>query len=586
MKRFLVSLVCLCMIISAVSCAKAEKTYEEQKGLYAEVIAQYTALLNEKLNGGELPEPNTEGMDEREAKIAEALTGIVNACKDEEALKRLGYGFKDLDGNGTPELLLLTKRSYLRAIFTLADEKPMLLEANYGMSTMIFGEDGLILIERFTEEGNIQSATGYVCRVDGDKMVYEIIYGEIFDAEKKETVELFKIVDGVRTVIDAEEFKQLRKEKVYLPGDNQTHFCKLQAPYVHLPLEDTNANEELPLADFSSYSAILETYKAITESVENYNYNSWLNGEYDNLFRFSNDTDFEYYNRLLYMAQTFYLDLGYDEIDLNGDGRDELLLLDENYNIKAIFTQKDGVPVLLEVLKNGVCWLDSDGYIHVDNDQYSELRYSLCELTKDGDYSCLYTIILNDEGRYLKQGSSKEKISFERSLELYDEYRRYSEPFEPNEHTRIVSKLTYTPIKKSGEDVAKSAISELWYKSTSLEKTTGNEYGAYGQTFIRFGTPDDSQVKVEFKYKYIYYTPDPERENYAIDNSEVSYLTVTAHSENGEWRFNENGIKGRIELGSRYIWLIIEESTDSRFAVGYHCLEKYDSDSFAEPFEW
>ena len=134
-------------------------------------------------------------------------------------------------------------------------EKPVLLEANYGIGTMIFGEDGHVLIDRMTQEGNIQNATEYVCRVDGDKMVYEIIYGEIFDAEKKETVELFKIVDGVRTVIDAEEFKLLQKEKVYLPGDNQTHFCKLQAPYVHLPLENFADDESLPLADFSSYPA-------------------------------------------------------------------------------------------------------------------------------------------------------------------------------------------------------------------------------------------------------------------------------------------------------------------------------------------
>ena len=56
--------------------------------------------------------------------------------------------------------------------------------------------------------------------------------------------------------------------------------------------------------------------------------------------------------------------------------------------------------------------------------------------------------------------------------------------------------------------------------------------------------------------------------------------------ENGEWIFNENGIKGRIELGKKYVWLVIEESTDSRFAVGYHCLEKYGPASFIEPFEW
>ena len=38
--------------------------------------------------------------------------------------------------------------------------------------------------------------------------------------------------------------------------------------------------------------------------------------------------------------------------------------------------------------------------------------------------------------------------------------------------------------------------------------------------------------------------------------------------------FDENGIKGRIEFGQDYQWLIIEESTDERFPIGSHCFKE------------
>ena len=77
-----------------------EKDYEKQKSLYDGIIAEYTALLTAKQNGEALSAPDTEGMDEREAAIATALHGIVDACKDAEVAKTMGYGYKDMDGNG------------------------------------------------------------------------------------------------------------------------------------------------------------------------------------------------------------------------------------------------------------------------------------------------------------------------------------------------------------------------------------------------------------------------------------------------------------------------------------------------------
>ena len=82
-------------------------------------------------------------------------------------------------------------------------------------------------------------------------------------------------------------------------------------------------------------------------------------------------------------------------------------------------------------------------------------------------------------------------------------------------------------------------------------------------------------MDVNFKYAFTYYYPDPDRENYLLGDTVESSLKVTARAENGTFKFNQNGIKGRFEFGHSYMWLIIEESSDERFHVGYHCYSKY-----------
>ena len=111
MRRLIAVLLCGVLLFSMVGCGdtpETPKTYEEQKALYGDVISKYTSLLTEKHSGKELTAPNTEKMDERQAAIAEALYGIVDACADGEAAERLGYGYKDLDDAETQQKLRAT----------------------------------------------------------------------------------------------------------------------------------------------------------------------------------------------------------------------------------------------------------------------------------------------------------------------------------------------------------------------------------------------------------------------------------------------------------------------------------------------
>ena len=233
--------------------------------------------------------------------------------------------------------------------------------------------------------------------------------------------------------------------------------------------------------------------------------------------------------------------------------------------------------MLLDVFNYEVCWLDDQGLIHVDNNGYDELEYSVYEFTKDGDYNLVYSILLDAlYNRYLTENGKTERITYEDSMTLYyDEYCCYPEPFTNYEHTRNVSNLTYTPLTEPEKDLIKVDAGKTWRKTANLEKTTGNKYGAYGNTYATFSNATDTQMNVHFRYEFISYYPDPDRENYVLDDVTETFLDVTARAENGAFVFDEGGIRGRIEFGNKYIWLIIEKSTDERFAVGHHCYKEY-----------
>ena len=587
MNKYLSFLLCIFLILGIVGCTRSpkqqtQKSYEEQKVLYDDIISQYTSLLNAKHNGGELLVPNTENMDAREIAISEALYGIVDGCKDAKAAENLGYGYKDFDGNGTPELIILDKYKSIRAIFTLSDNQPVLLESNYDIgSSFVFATKKRFFMVRCTVSDNIEEVTFYTCHVSGDKMVYDAIYGKVYDQNKKEILEIFQIEDGKRTQINEDTFNELYREykKVTVPEYATT--SKLLAPRIYYPLNDSITNDNLPVADFSSYAAIRETYNKISNCLDKFESAKWQFGEYDNLFTFPNDLSFEYYTRLLYAAYHSAYGIGYDEIDLNGDGKDELVLMNEDYRIKAIFTQKGGVPVLLDAFAYETCWLDDKGFIHVDNEQYYELEYNLYEFASNGQYKLIYSILDAENGnRYLTKDGKTEKITFEKFLELYyDDYCRYSEPFKPYEQTRNVSDLTYTPLNAPADDLINAATDKTWHKYAKLGELSDKEMPR-SNTYLTFKNVTDSQVTLSLKYVFTFSYPDPNRENYYLDDSTETVLEISACNEGGVLIFNESGVKGKVEFGHKCLWLIIDESTDQRFPVGNHCYEKYSPQDF------
>jgi len=597
MKKIFSALLCFAILLTFSACASKSQSLQssqETQGShktkvpqtqvqnnhpkeYDDIISEYIKLLTAKHKGEVLPAPNTFGMDDDKAAIAEA---IYSAVLTGEEAQKMGYAYKDMDSNGIPELFLLTSSTAVRAIFTISQGNPILLDSHFeqGHGYWFTNKNRF-----FTTRKNVTDAIGevthYTCHVEGDKMVYDSVYGEVYDQEQNKILERFQIIDGNRMLIDDDTFKELSYEHRKFNQANNI-LPKMNAPRIYLPLADKISTEGLPTADFSNYTAIRDTYVAISTCLDTFSIADWVMRQYDNLFSYPNDLSFEYYNKLLYNAYHGNYNVGYDEIDLNGDGQDELVLLNENYSIKAIFTKKNGVPVLLDAFSYETCWLDDQGMIHIDREDYDELEYSLYHFTKEGDYKLVYSILAAANGkRYLTKDNKTTVISFEESLPLYyDEYCCYSEPFSPNEYTRNVSELTYTPLTTTEDPL--QATAKQWEKNAELSKTMGEEYGAYGNTKITFTNVTDTQMDVHFQYTYTFFYPDPNQEHYLLDDSTESFLNVTARMENGNFVFDENGIKGRLEFYRGNLWLIIEESTDERFFVGSHCFEEYSPDKY------
>ena len=611
MKKILVILICLCMLLSAVACQKTsptqgttelpettptpeesqipeqpQKTYQE---LYAEIISQYTALLTAKQKGKTLVAPNTDGMDADQAAIAQTVFQIVDGVSAKYAAK-YGYGYKDYDGNGIPELVLFPEFGrVVKALFTVSDGQVVLLASNltdpdnvyFSENNIFFSKSGLFLMMQGEEDGSVATATYSYFRVVGDKLAYETVYGEVYDYEKKEILENFQMVNGERVSIDREAFMELNLEYTQIrDGFSNMGILKLQAPRIYLPLVDQENGDDRPVADFSSYAAIINTVKAISENkiFNAFHYQEWENGEYDHLYACSTETDFDYYNRFLYIIYCgIYSPLGYDEIDLNGDGKDELVFLTEDYTIEAVFTQKNGTPVMLKsLLQSEEGWLDENGYIHIDRGDINELEYSVYKVTESGDFELVYDIFVAEDGnRYLTKDGKKEKITFEESLEIYDEYCCYPERVDPNEYTRTVSDLTYTPVTEPYYDPIEYAAQDgiSWHSSANWDGPAGTKTWFIAGTYITFENLTEDSVDVNFEYLLTRYYPDPDRENYSLFEETRSSLKVTAHRANGFY-FEEGSVSGRIEFHSEYIWIIIEESSDERFPEGYHCYRK------------
>ena len=206
--------------------------------------------------------------------------------------------------------------------------------------------------------------------------------------------------------------------------------------YTVLPIRNESVDyESKAIAD---YDSILEAYRMMIDSFDTVNTNPHALA-YE-LFGLQNNAEIEWFLDFYQSAYLLFPGRGKDDFasprykaqcgyaikDLNGDGVDELVLLNSNYVIVAIFSTFNGKPVMFgNYNESNYAWIDGDGRIHEIEKGESGTSSHKVYGGIGFELICEFGTSENDEYYQIKNGK-KVGITKEEYLSLSDLYGDYS----------------------------------------------------------------------------------------------------------------------------------------------------------------
>ena len=157
------------------------------------------------------------------------------------------------------------------------------------------------------------------------------------------------------------------------------------------------------------------------------------------------------------------LGCGYSVKDLNGDGVDELILLNSEYYIMAIFSYADGKPVLLgNYWSRNSCWIDGDGLLHNNGSGGADYSTNAVYKIANGGKSLELIAEFGTNGhewindlaytKYYKVVDGEEvSITESECTALAEQYGKYFGSVSGAEATKQYSGLTFTSLYTEAE---------------------------------------------------------------------------------------------------------------------------------------
>ncbi|MBR3681553.1 MAG: hypothetical protein IKL79_06075 [Clostridia bacterium] len=370
-------------------CATVDPDYvpaDAGRSMYSEIVETYKYLILYKYVNEELPP-----MSDDAPYYTDALYEVAGQF---DPAKNFGYSYKDIDGDGYAELLLVEGTSRIYAIFTVRDGAAALV-ATFQSGMGYLENNGTVFYnsKTFSSSGGQLSLGNHFAKLVGGELV-GIAYGwEDGDGNydtQGDDIYFYISESGEKTVLSKEEYAALRDCYLYY-WQSATRITKLSNLSFNPALTAELLTDKT--ADFSSYDAIIRTFAIMHTEVTGGKCvrSKWTASAYDLGMVFLSDEDFVIYNRLfaacVLVQSNERASFGYARCDLDSDGTEELILLDETYNVLAIFTEADGRPVLLDsYYDRRTAFIDENGLIHVkqrtipgteDDSQY--FVYELCD---------------------------------------------------------------------------------------------------------------------------------------------------------------------------------------------------------------
>ncbi len=229
--------------------SQVPETQPTYSNIYANELKQFKKLLTIKKNFENYDVVLNQQLSDREEN--EILNTLISATYD-MAPTKAGYCIRDINGDGTDELILLDENYYIYALFTTVNGDTKVIDTFKGDTNHIgaIGADGTVYksgyskgenhyaeVQKISENGELTGLT-FWCE---DESVY------VPDAPCE--LHYFKEVDGVRTSLDEESFNTLYLEYTFALH-HPTEITKQSG------IEFTSMNLENPTS-FSN----LESYK-------------------------------------------------------------------------------------------------------------------------------------------------------------------------------------------------------------------------------------------------------------------------------------------------------------------------------------
>jgi len=547
MKRLLAVVVCLLLLGSAVSCSVFQKKdgYEEVPKPYRDILEQYTDLLSQKEKNKKLSSPK-KTLDQEKRAIREAIFAMVEDCEEPATM---GYATKDINGDGVLELVLMDRSYELYGLFTLVEDKPVMLTDHEAYS--IIDAEGTVYHYDSNEE------TGY--RIQVKQLINGVLegleYGAEFGESQKDATYYLDIY-GKRTEISKAE--KMTLDDQYTGVVSRRREITKQCGFRFVSALGDDEQSDAPVLEVSNYDQILTMYQRIVEQYATYTKEKWLTGVYDGMYSFPDNRTYEIFNGVFCAGAAVRPTLdfqgtydegghnayGYAKLDMIGDDAEELILLTDSYEILAVFTMWEGRPKLLDWYDvSQEAWLDEYGRIHVDwygngGKAIGFRTYSF----PDGDLRANVNVIWAP-----KPGSATEyayfgpdengrwtEMSNEEGKALRQFYKMESE-YAGNYYMKAKTDLRFVPLFEQGVPNMRDRYAHL--RLSSLKERS-----------------------FSFSMDYIDY-----------DETMTEYVVILAA--NAEWRdgmyhFENGTVSGTMEFGFRKVWITITESKDPRISCG------------------
>ena len=506
---------------------------------YDEIIDEFRTILTEDPIPSDTAEPSADP-------IKNALAEIAARCEDASVM---AYSLHDINDDGMEELLLTeTDGTTLHAIFTMHGNKAVLLDI-FKFGTV--KSDGCIY---YAKESETQKTYHVKYLIDG--ALEGLIYGyNGTDPSADGDAEYFRIDDGNRTALTREEYLTIQSAHQMQFMSNHTLDTGLYA----VPLFPTEDPNPAPMLSIAAYDDVLSLCREILEihlpRTKEYKEN---NVDSRTLYTYPDAPTFRLYHQLYTLlkrcagnsADTAIYSIGYDIHDLNDDGTDELILLNETYSVLAILTMRDSVPALISTVAETI---DANGRfcaVQYAPDHRNGQQYCLWEIADGRCHPVIRVQSEFDDFNHTMSGmryyaidrGRKTPITEEEFLELAKQTELVPNEYTSQEYTRAVSGLDFNPLLTTEPAVLDTAasFSQNPYTSFSANRFTQTDSHTW-ETEIDFITP---QMSDEGRKVFI-------------------PLTTVVTEENGTYHFDSDSVRGRIEPIQGGFWLIPEEITDS-----------------------